>query len=81
MVLRDRPAGGKHTRPRRGFRAKSHYRDRLRKRGLASSDVRMESLDVLRKRQGRIPGFDDGADSSGRADTEIRGTDPSVQMS
>lgn len=45
------PPGGKYTRPRRGFRTRSHYRERLAKRGLTSKTVRSESLDTLRHRQ------------------------------
>lgn len=50
---RNVPAGGKYTRPRRGFRTRSHYRERLAKRGLTSKTVRSDSLETLRKRQNR----------------------------
>lgn len=33
-------------------RAKSNYPERLRRRGLSSVSVRMEGLEILRKRQG-----------------------------
>jgi hypothetical protein len=52
MTKRLVPDGGRYTRPRRGFRAKSNYRSRLHKRGLTGRDVKMDSLPVLRKRQG-----------------------------
>jgi hypothetical protein len=51
MSRTNTPAGGKYTRPRRGYRARSHYRERLAKRGLTSKTVRSESLETLRKRQ------------------------------
>jgi hypothetical protein len=44
--------GGRYTKPRRGWRSKSHYPERLKRRGLTSAMVHMESLDTLRKRQG-----------------------------
>lgn len=72
--------GGRYTRPRRGFRAHSHYRDRLRKRGLTSRDVRMESLDALRKRQGYIPRPTDGVDRSKRSYKSLRRAYAGVQM-
>jgi hypothetical protein len=50
-MRRNMPAGGKYTRPRRGFRTRSHYVERMRKRGMTSKTVQMESLDVLRHRQ------------------------------
>ncbi len=43
-------SGRKYHGQKRGLRAKSHYKDRLRKRGLSAREVVMESLDVLRKR-------------------------------
>jgi hypothetical protein len=51
MARRNTPAGGKHTRPRRGFRTRSHYIERLRKRGITSKSVKMEDIDTLRRRQ------------------------------
>lgn len=81
MPKRDMPDGGRYTRPRRGFRAKSHYRDRLRKRGVSRHNVRMETIDALRKRQGYIPRSPNGADSAERAYTEIREADAGLQMS
>jgi len=50
--MRTLPDGGKYTRPRRGYRTPSHYRERLQRRGLTRRDVKMESLPVLRKKQG-----------------------------
>jgi hypothetical protein len=55
MVHRYQPDGGRYTRPRRGFRAKSHYRTRLQRRGLTPRDVKMESLDALQRKQGNVP--------------------------
>jgi len=78
MVRRYQPDGGRYTRPRRGFRAKSRYRERLRKRGLAPTDVRMETLDALRKRQGNVSGPTDSPNSSQRANEGLRGTYASV---
>jgi hypothetical protein len=48
---RNLPDGGRYTRPRRGYRSRSNYRNRLAKRRLTGSEVRMPSLEVLRKRQ------------------------------
>jgi hypothetical protein len=62
-VRRNTPAGGKYTRPRRGYRTRSHYRERLAKRGLTSKTVRTESLDTLRKRQ----------ENYVQSDTRVRG--------
>jgi len=50
---RNLPDGGKYTRPRRGFRAPSHYRDRLRRRGQTPATVHMETLKILRERAAR----------------------------
>lgn len=49
------PNGGRYTRPRRGFRAKSHYRERLAHRGMTPRDVRMPSIKPLRDKQGYVP--------------------------
>lgn len=80
--MRDKaiPDGGRYTRPRRGFRSKSHYRDRLRKRGLTSRDVRMDSLDALRKKQGAIPGPANGLGSKGPTYKALRRAYSGVQM-
>jgi len=40
-------------------RAMSRYPERLKKRSMSSAAVRMESLEVLRKRQGYFDGTDD----------------------
>jgi hypothetical protein len=69
MPKRNLPDGGRYTRPRRGFRVKSHYRDRLKRRGISTKDVRMETLSVLRKRQGNIPGSTDSASGPGPDDS------------
>lgn len=58
MSRQNTPAGGKYTRPRRGYRARSHYRERLAKRGLTSKTVRSESLETLRKRQDKYVQID-----------------------
>jgi hypothetical protein len=67
---RDLPKGGKYTRPRRGYRAKSRYRARLRARGVSPADVRMEPLEYLRKRQGHIPEPTGGTGNQGYADSQ-----------
>ena len=71
MPKRQMPRGGRYTRPRRGFRVKSHYQDRLKKRGLRNSDVRMGSIYALRKRQGIVPGYADGDSGAERLDTDF----------
>lgn len=80
MGRNGQPDGGRYTRPRRGFRAQSHYRDRLRKRGLTSRDVRMDSLDVLRKRQGYVSGPTDGIGRKGPTYKSLRRAFSGVQM-
>jgi len=45
------PAGGRYTRPRRGYRTRSHYAERLKRRGQTSKTVQMEDVFSLRKRQ------------------------------
>lgn len=80
MVRRYQPDGGRYTRPRRGFRAKSNYRERLRKRGLTSRDVRMESLDALRRKQGYVPRLADGIGSKRPAYKTLRDSIPGLQM-
>lgn len=49
------PDGGRYTRPRRGFRTKSHYSERLHKRGQNSRSVKMLSLQELIALQGPKP--------------------------
>lgn len=80
MPKRQMARGGRYTRPLRGFRSKSHYRDRLRKRGLTPKDVRMESLDALRKRQGHIPGPIDGSSSSGPVDASLQNSVSGISL-
>ena len=80
MTLRRQPDGGRYTRPRRGFRTKSHYRERLRKRGLKSADIRMEPLSVLRRKQGDLSGSSDSAGSQRSIDPAVRGTDAGLQV-
>lgn len=74
------PNGGKYTRPRRGYRAKSHYRDRLKRRGISTRDVRMESLDALRRKQGYISRPSDGIDRKGPTYKSLRRAYAGVQM-
>lgn len=74
------PDGGRYTRPRRGFRTKSHYRDRLRKRGLSRENVRMESLYVLRERQGYVSRPTDGIGRKRPAYSAIRRTYSGVSV-
>lgn len=45
------PAGGRYTRPRRGYRTRSHYAERLKRRGQTSKTVQMADVFTLRKRQ------------------------------
>jgi hypothetical protein len=80
MPNRHTSTGGRYTRPRRGFRARSHYKSRLKKRGISNRDVKMESLGELRKRQGYLPGPTDGPGSEGRSNIPVRGTVSSVPM-
>ena len=51
-------SGKYNTQHHRGL---SNYPQRLKRRGVSSASVRMESLDTLRKRQG----FNDGTDDYG----------------
>lgn len=80
MIHRYQPDGGRYTRPRRGFRAKSNYRLRLRKRGLTPRDVRMDSLDALRRRQGYVSRPTDGIDRSGQSYKALRRSYAGVQV-
>lgn len=80
MARNGQPDGGRYTRPRRGFRAHSHYRDRLRKRGLTPRDVRMETLDALRRKQGYVSRPTDGIDSKKRSYKALRRAYAGVQM-
>jgi hypothetical protein len=50
-LRRNMPAGGRYTRPRRGYRTRSHYSERLKKRGQTSKTVAMPDMFSLRKRQ------------------------------
>lgn len=80
MANRSQPDGGRYTRPRRGFRVKSHYRERLNRRGLSPRDVRMMSLDALRRQQGYVSRSSDGFDSKGSANKGVRRAYAGVQM-
>ena len=81
MPKRQQPDGGRYTRPRRGFRAISNYKARLKKRGLSPKDVRMDSLDALRRKQGNVSGSANGIGRKGHSYKTLRDTNASVQMS
>lgn len=67
----------KHCCPKRGLRSRSRYKDRLAARGLKASDVLMEDVETLRKRQERDakPG-QSLADAIGRYRTATKGKTP-----